>query len=114
MPTTANDQAPIYTIHAPHFSQAPLSSTLERLDELAAAHGAESLERLVDLIVAGEIVPISPIARVVVIDDALTAVRVETIQAGRPQRGWVPIGWLHEVEPAARSHPAAEHASAAA
>ncbi len=114
MPITTDDQAPVFTIQAPHFSQAPLASTLERLDELAAAHGADNLERLVDLIVAGEIVPISPIERVVVIDDALTAVRVETIQAGRPQRGWVPSAWLHAVEPSVQARAIVRHATAAA
>jgi hypothetical protein len=86
---------PLYTIRTRHFSQAPLSCTLEGMDRIAKAHGAETLEELVDLIIADVVVPISPDSLAELIDDGLTAVRVRIIEGiHRGREGWVPTAWL--------------------
>ena len=99
MSTRKNTQAPqtpVYTIQSPHFSQAPIASDLDRLDEIAAAHASDQFERLVDLIIAREIVPLPPIDRVEVIDHALTSVQVRVVEGGeRGRQGWIPSSWLH-------------------
>lgn len=86
----------VYTIHSPHFSQAPIAADLDHLDEVAAAHASDEFERLIDLIITREIVPLSPIDRVEVIDHALTAVQVRVLEgAERGKQGWIPAAWLH-------------------
>lgn len=87
-----------FTIQAPHFSQAPLSRTLDHLDHIASAHARDTFEELVDAIIAREVVPLSPFDHVEIVDHALTAVQVRVI-AGEEQGhvGWVPSAWLHAV-----------------
>ncbi len=88
----------VYTIQSPHFSQAPIATDLDHLDEVAAAHASDEFERLIDLILTREIVPVSPFDRVEVIDHALTAVHVRVIDgAERGRQGWIPSAWLHGV-----------------
>jgi hypothetical protein len=97
-----NTQAPpvpaprqYYTVHSPHFSQAPLSGELADLDLVARTHLTEDFDRFVDLIIARQVVPVSPLDRVEVIEDGLTAALVRTVdgdEAGR--EGWVPSAWL--------------------
>jgi hypothetical protein len=99
---------PHYTVQAQHFSQAPLAAELDQLDEIGAALSAERFDRFVDLIIDHQVVPLSPLDQVVVIDDALTVVRVEVVDGGsRGFQGWVPATWLHPVEPGAPGHGAA-------
>jgi hypothetical protein len=87
---------PVYTIQSPHFSQAPLASDLDRLDAVAAAHASDEFERLIDLIITREIIPLSPLDRVEVVDHALTAVQVRVIDGSeRGREGWIPASWLH-------------------
>lgn len=86
----------VYTIRSPHFSQAPIAVDLDHLDEVAAAHVSDEFERLIDLIITREIVPLSPIDRVEVIDHALTSVQVRVVDGSeRGRQGWVPVSWLH-------------------
>lgn len=86
----------VYTILSPHFSQAPIAADLDHLDEVAAAHASDEFERLIDLIITREIVPLSPVDRVEVIDHALTTVQVRVIEgAERGRQGWIPASWLH-------------------
>jgi len=88
-------ETPVFTIHSPHFSQAPLSLTLDHLDQVAAAHRDDEIERMIDLIVSRAVVPISPVDRVEVVEDALTAARVRLIDGSeRGRQGWVPAAWL--------------------
>lgn len=92
----------VYTIQSPHFSQAPIAADLDHLDEVAAAHASDQFERLVDLIITREIVPLPPIDRVEIIDHALTAVQVRVIDgAERGRQGWIPASWLHSAGTAA-------------
>ncbi len=94
--TNHQPATPVYTIHSPHFSQAPIAADIDHLDEVAAAHASDEFERLIDLIIAREIVPLSPVDRVEVIDHALTSVQVRVIDgAERGRQGWVPASWLH-------------------
>ena len=86
----------IYTVQSPHFSQAPLAADLADLDEIAAAHASDEFERLVDRIITRDIVPLSPVDHVEVIDHALTSVRVRVVDgAERGRQGWIPASWLH-------------------
>jgi hypothetical protein len=95
-PTPIQAPTPLFTIQSPHFSQAPLSLTLDHLDQVAAAHRSDEFEHLVDLIIARDVVPVSPIDHVEVIDDALTAVHVRIVDGSeRGREGWVPSAWLH-------------------
>jgi hypothetical protein len=99
---TNHPTTPVYTVHSPHFSQAPIASEIDHLDEVAAAHASDEFERLIDLIITREIVPLSPIDRVEVIDHALTTVQVRVIDgAERGRQGWVPASWLHSAGTAA-------------
>lgn len=87
---------PLFTVHSPHFSQAPLSQDLDGLDLIAETHLIEDFDRFVDLIIARQVVPVSPLDHVEVIEDGLTVTRVRTVDgddAGR--EGWVPSAWLH-------------------
>ena len=94
--STAPAPTPVFTIQSPHFSQAPLSLTLDHLDRVAEAHRSDEFEHLVDLIIAREVVPVSPVDHVEVLDDALTAVRVRVIDGSdRGRQGWIPATWLH-------------------
>jgi hypothetical protein len=87
---------PVYTVQSPFFSQAPLAADLSDLDEIAAAHASDEFERLIDRIISREIIPLSPIDQVEVIDHALTAVRVRVLAgAERGRQGWIPSAWLH-------------------
>jgi hypothetical protein len=96
-----------FTIRSPHFSQAPLSLTLDHLDHIAAAHARDAFEDLVDLIIERTVVPLSPFTHVEVLDDALTAVRVRVLDGeDRGHVGWVPTTWLHTALSAAEAdHP---------
>lgn len=86
----------VYTIQSPHFSQAPIATDLDHLDEIAAAHATDEFERLIDLIITRQIVPLSPLDHVEVIDHALTAVHVRVVDgAERGRQGWIPATWLH-------------------
>ena len=90
---------PVFTVRSPHFSQAPLAPGLDGLDQVSEAHRSEDFDQLVDLIISGGLVPISPLDHVVVIEDALTAVRVRIVDGGeRGRQGWVPSAWLHASE----------------
>jgi hypothetical protein len=101
---------PTFTVRSPHFSQAPLAPGLDGLDQVSAAHRSEDFDQLVDLIVSGGLVPISPLDHVVVIEDALTAVHVRIVDGGeRGREGWVPSAWLH-----ASDNPPHLHAATAA
>jgi hypothetical protein len=92
----------VFTVQSPHFSQAPIAADLDHLDAIAAAHASDEFERLVDLIITREIVPLPPIDRVEIIDHALTAVQVRVIDgAERGSQGWIPTSWLHSVGTAA-------------
>ncbi len=89
-------QTPVYTIQSPHFSQAPIAADIDHLDEIAAAHASDEFERLIDLIITREIVPLSPFDHVEVIDHALTAVQVRVVDGTeRGRQGWIPAAWLH-------------------
>jgi hypothetical protein len=93
-PTTSPTQ--IYTVQSLHFSHAPLAADLGYLDEIAAVHASNEFERLIDLIVTREIVPLSPLDHVEVIDHALTTVHVRVVDgAERGRQGWIPSSWLH-------------------
>lgn len=93
-PTTSPSQ--VYTVQSPHFSQAPLAANLDHLDEVAAAHASDEFERLIDLIITREIVPLSPIDHVEVVHHALTTVQVRVVDgAERGREGWIPSSWLH-------------------
>lgn len=103
-----------FTVQAPNFTQAPLATTLDGIDEVGTAHGADSLDRLVELIIANQIVPLSPIDEVVVIEDALTAVRIEVVSgADAGQQGWIPAAWLHAIQGAHADDPESLSAAAA-
>jgi hypothetical protein len=94
----------VYTLQSPHFSQAPLSLTLDHLDDVAAAHASNEFEHLVDLIIARAVVPLSPLDRVEVIDHALTAVQVRVVDGSdRGRHGWVPATWLHSAGTVSRN-----------
>lgn len=94
----------VYTLQSPHFSQAPLSLTLDHLDDVAAAHASNEFEHLVDLIIARTVVPLSPLDHVEVIDHALTAVQVRVVDGSeRGRHGWVPAAWLHNAGTLART-----------
>jgi hypothetical protein len=89
-------QTPVYTIQSPHFSQAPIATDIDHLDEVAAAHASDEIERLIDLIITREIIPLSPFDHVEVLDHALTTVRVRVLDGDeRGRQGWVPAAWLH-------------------
>src|SRR4051812_30965047 len=95
-PAPTQAPTPLFTIQSPHFSQAPLSLTLDHLDQVAAAHRSDEFEQLVDLIIAQDVVPVSPVDHVEVIDDALTAVHVRIVDGSdRGREGWIPAAWLH-------------------
>lgn len=86
---------PLYTIQAPFFSQAPLAILLHGLAEIGTIHAAKHLDLLVDLINAGQIVPLSPLDQVVVVDDAATALQIEVVTGtAHGVQGWVPRSWL--------------------
>jgi hypothetical protein len=95
-PTPTTSPTQVYTVQSPHFSQAPLAANLGYLDEVAAAHASDEFERLIDLIITREVVPLSPVDHVEVIDHALTAVQVRVVDgAERGRQGWIPSSWLH-------------------
>ena len=94
--SSAPAPTPVFTIHSPHFSQAPLSLTLDHLDRVAEAHRSDEFEQLVDLIITRDVVPVSPFDQVEVVNDALTAVQVRIIDGSeRGRQGWIPTPWLH-------------------
>lgn len=96
------------TIRSPHFSQAPLSLTLDHLDYIAAAHARDAFEDVVDLLITRAVVPISPFSPVEILEDALTAVRVRVLEGDEQGHiGWVPRAWLHT----ALSATAADHST---
>lgn len=93
-PTTSPTQ--VYTVQSAHFSQAPLAADLDHLDEVAAAHASDEFEHLIDLIITREIIPLSPVDHVEVINHALTTVQVRVVDGSERGRvGWVPSSWLH-------------------
>jgi hypothetical protein len=114
-PQPQSQPIPVYTIQSPHFSQAPLSLTLDQLDDVAAAHASNEFEHLVDLIIAREVVPLSPLDRVEIIDHALTAVQVRVVDGGeRGRQGWIPTSWLHSAGTTTGTAASDEHLTAAA
>ncbi len=95
MPYTSEPTLPLFTVQAPFFSQAPLAIQLHGLADIGTIHAANHLDLLVDLIVAGQIVPLSPHDHVVVIDDAATALQIEVVTGtAHGAQGWVPVSWL--------------------
>ncbi len=111
--STTPASTPQFTVQSPHFSQAPLSLTLEHLDRVAEAHHSDEFEDLVDLIISRDVVPISPIDQVEVFEDALTAVHVRIVEGvERGSHGWVPATWLHAA--GIRTRPADDHHDTAA
>jgi hypothetical protein len=87
---------PVFTVRSPHFSQAPISRTLDHLDQVAEAHRSDAFDALVDLIVARAVIPLSPIDHVEVLDHALTVVHVRIVEGDdRGFAGWIPSAWLH-------------------
>jgi len=93
------DPSHFYHLRAGIFSEAPIAVDHDDLERIARAHLGDSLDDFVELIVAERIVPVSPLARVRVIDDALTAVHIEVSDGpARGRRGWVPNVWLNLAE----------------
>jgi hypothetical protein len=96
MPSTINPTPSRFTVQTPFFAQAPLARQLHGLAEIGLIHAARHLDLLVDLIIAGQIVPLSPLDQVVVIDDAATALQIEVVTGeAHGVQGWVPKPWLH-------------------
>jgi hypothetical protein len=83
-----------FTLQSPNFSEAPLVADLAHLGLVAEAQLEEGLDRLVELLISGEIVTVGPSEPVRVVDDALTDVRVELLD-GSGRSGWAPKAWLH-------------------
>jgi hypothetical protein len=98
MQSTAKPTAPRFTVQTPFFSQAPLAVQLHNLAEIGTIHAAKQVDQLVDLIIAGQIVPLSPLDHVVVIDDAATALQIEVVTGdAHGVQGWVPRSWLRPI-----------------
>lgn len=81
------------TLHAPHLSPALVVRDPIHLALLGEAQLEQSIDPLVDLLIGGQIIAISPFEPIRVVEDALTTVRVETLD-GTGRGGWVPSGWL--------------------